>query len=86
MKNSPVKNAVFVPAVSGVTGETVASDDRHNFRRLKRNELVRIGDYVEDGHQGFELWEGPSGFWADSFVKAIYRRETQPMAEAGKAA
>ena len=44
------------------------------FRLLKWNELVRRGDFVEDGHQGFEPWEGPSGFRADAFVKPIYRR------------
>jgi len=44
------------------------------FRRLKWNELVRQGDFVEDGHQGFEPWEGPGGFQADSFIKPIYRR------------
>ena len=43
-------------------------------RPLKWNELVRRGDFVEDGREGFELWEGPSGFRADAFVKKIYRR------------
>jgi hypothetical protein len=45
-----------------------------NLRRLKSHELVSVGDFVADEHRGFELWEGPSGFRADSFVKAIYRR------------
>ena len=45
-----------------------------SFRRLAWNELVRRGDYVEDGKSGFEPWEGPSGFHADSFIKAIYRK------------
>jgi hypothetical protein len=45
-----------------------------NFRLLKWNELVKRGDFVEDGHQGFEPWVGLSGFRADSFVKPIYRR------------
>jgi len=45
-----------------------------NFRRLKFNELVRAGDFVADGHRGFERWEGLSGFRADAFVKAIFRR------------
>ena len=45
-----------------------------SFRLLAWNELVRRGDFVEDGRQGFELWEGPSGFRADAFVKQIYRR------------
>ena len=42
-------------------------------RPLKWNELVRRGDFVENGQQGFELWEGPGGFRADAFVKQIYR-------------
>jgi hypothetical protein len=36
-------------------------------RRLNWNELVRRGDFVEDGREGFEPWEGPSGFRADAF-------------------
>ena len=44
-------------------------------RRLKWYELVRLGDFVADEHQGFALWEGPSGFRADAFVKPIYRRD-----------
>ena len=44
------------------------------FRLLAWNELVRRGDFVEDGRQGFEPWEGPSGFRADAFVKQIFRR------------
>lgn len=46
-----------------------------NFRRLKWNEQVRRGDFVEDGKQGFELWAGMVGFRADTFVKTIYRRQ-----------
>jgi hypothetical protein len=45
-----------------------------SLRRLKWNELVRRGDFIEDGQNGFEPWEGPSGFRADAFVKKIYRR------------
>ena len=43
-------------------------------RLLKWNERVRRGDFVEDGRQGFEPWEGPGGFRADAFMKQIYRR------------
>ncbi len=43
-------------------------------RPLNWNELVRLGDFVEDGKEGFELWDGPRGFRADAFVKQIYRR------------
>jgi len=42
------------------------------------------GDFEEDGHQGFELWDGPSGFRADAFVKTIYRRQSPPAAGAEK--
>ena len=45
-----------------------------NFRRLKSHEIVSLGDFVADEQGGFELWEGPGGFRADAFVKAIYRR------------
>ena len=50
------------------------ADPPKGFRRLKWNELVRLGDFVVDEQGGFELWEGPGGFRADSFVKPIYRR------------
>jgi hypothetical protein len=53
-------------------------------RRLKWNERVNRGDFIEDGHRGFELWEGPSGFRADSFVKTIYRKLARQSAVAGK--
>ena len=44
------------------------------FRRLKRNELVSVGDFVVDGHRRFEPWEGPSGFQARAFLRPIYRK------------
>ncbi len=44
------------------------------FRRLKWNEVVCHGDFVADERLGLELWEGPGGFRADTFVKPIYRR------------
>ena len=43
-------------------------------RRLKWNEQVSLGDFVRNEHRCFELWQGPGGFRADSFVKSIYRR------------
>jgi hypothetical protein len=43
-------------------------------RRLKWNELVRRGDFVEDDRNGFEPWIGPAGFRADAFIKTIYRK------------
>ncbi len=45
------------------------------FRRLNANELVRRGDFVGNEHQGFEMWEGLTGFRADAFEKPIYRRQ-----------
>jgi len=51
------------------------------FRRLKWNELVTQGDFVSDGHRGFELWEGPTGFRADAFVKPIYRPDRRRLAK-----
>jgi hypothetical protein len=55
-----------------------------SFRRLRWNELVSRGDFVADGNQGFEPWEGPSGFRADAFVKQIYRRLKRRPAGAKK--
>jgi len=54
------------PSACAITSEVL--------RPLKWNELVRCGDFVEDGRNGFEPWVGPSGFRADAFVKQIYRR------------
>jgi hypothetical protein len=51
-----------------------------NFRKLQANELVSVGDFVADEQRGLEPWEGPNGFRADSFVKAIYRRNNDPSA------
>lgn len=45
-----------------------------DFRRLKANELVSRGDFTAHEQRGFEPWEGPTGFRADAFVKAIYRK------------
>ena len=56
------------PQASAKTGA------RAHFRRLKPNEMVRAGDFVANEQQGFEPWDGPSGFLADAFVKPIYRR------------
>jgi hypothetical protein len=53
-----------------------------HLRPLKWNERVQRGDFVADGRQGFELWEGPGGFHAGTFVKQIYRRLKRPPARA----
>jgi hypothetical protein len=57
---------------------------QERFRPLKWDERVRRGDFVQDGLQGFEPWEGPAGFRADAFVKQIYRRLGRRSASAGK--
>jgi hypothetical protein len=54
--------------------------DPKGFRRLKSSELVSLGDFVANEGRGFELWEGPGGFRADSFVKPIYRQDARRQA------
>ena len=56
----------------------------NRLRLLKWNELVRRGDFVEDGRQGFEPWVGPGGFRADSFEKKIYRQLKRQKTGIGK--
>ena len=53
-------------------------------RTLKWNERVQRGDLVADGRHGFEPWEGPSGFRADTFIKTIYRRNNRRPANSVK--
>ena len=54
-----------------------------SFRRLKWNEVVARGDFVEDENLGIKPWEGPAGFRADAFLKPIYRnRKTRRSASA----
>ena len=55
-------------------GTTAEAGIPKRLRRLKWNELVSTGDFIANGQQGFEPWEGPNGFRADAFVKPIYRR------------
>lgn len=45
-------------------------------RPLKEDELVCKGDWVAAEPEGFEPWEGPSGFQAAAFLKKIYRSST----------
>jgi hypothetical protein len=54
----------------------------NQLRRLRWNERVQRGDFVADGRQGFELWEGPAGFRADTFVRQTYRLLVRQPAEA----
>ena len=67
----------MTPELDSITEPAADSKAKgpENFRRLRWNEQVRRGDFVEDGKQGFELWAGMVGFQADTFVKAIYRRQ-----------
>ena len=45
------------------------------FRRVKSNEIVIPGDYIREGENCYEPWDGPRGFRAASFCKAVYRPE-----------
>ncbi len=59
-------------------------DEVKRFRRLNSNELVVRGDFVADGRQKLQLWEGLTGFRADSFVSPIYRQlENRPRKSKG---
>ena len=59
---------------TGETGAPAKAGVPKRFRRLKWNELVSRGDFVVDEHKGYELWQGPTGFRANSFMKTIYRQ------------
>ena len=77
----------MIPNHNALEAEVAASaDGAKHFRRLKADELVSHGDFVADGRRGFEPWEGPGGFRADSFVKAIYRKLTQRPTRVRKSA
>lgn len=54
--------------------------DPGSLRPLKRNELVRRGDFVKDERENFEPWVGPSGFRADAFIKQVFRRRDRNSA------
>jgi hypothetical protein len=60
---------------TGKSGAPAKAGVSKSFRRLKWNELVSQGDFVEDKFQRLELWDGPGGFRADAFMKPIYRRK-----------
>lgn len=74
----------MIPEQSSVV-ETVDNSALESFRPLKWNELVKRGDFVKDVNEGFEPWEGPAGFRADSFIKTIYRKLTRPKVATRKA-
>ena len=69
------KNCETMAGCAAKTGASAKAGVPERFRRLKWNEVVRHGDFIADEHLGLELWEGPGGFQADTFVKTIYRRE-----------
>jgi hypothetical protein len=68
MKN----RARFDPRTTGGDTSAIALH-RSRLRRLKLRERVWSGDYIKDTSCGFQLWEGPGGFWAGSFAKPVYR-------------
>jgi len=57
-----------------------------HFRQLQADELVTRGDYSANENQGFDPWEGPTGFRADAFVKPIYRKQSRRPAGTKKSA
>jgi GH24 family phage-related lysozyme (muramidase) len=71
-----MNNAITTPAFSIAAGQ---------LRPLKWDERVNQGDFVAAEPGQFEVWEGPAGFRADTFVKQVYRRLKKPAAEAKKA-
>jgi hypothetical protein len=48
------------------------------FRRLRWNEVVRPGDFVEDERAGLKPWDGLTGFRAGTFVATVYRKKHVP--------
>ncbi len=56
-------------------GDPASTGIPNQFRLLMWDEVVRRGDFVADECQGFDLWEGPTGFRAGSYVTPIYRRD-----------
>jgi hypothetical protein len=58
--------------------ELVTSLESHpevQFRRVRSNELVIPGDFIKDGEQAYQPWDGPRGFRAASFHKPVFRPE-----------
>ena len=50
------------------------ADIPQRLRRLRWDEVVGRGDFVANERRGFDLWDGPTGFRADAYVRQIYRR------------
>ena len=84
MKKSQDMSERSSQAISRAKPDDLSSVAPACLRRLKWNELVTHGDFIEDKIRGFELWEGPTGFRADAFVMPIYRRDKTSPAAAKK--
>ena len=84
MKKSLPKTKPPTPSGDLAPGAASPAGVPLNLRRLEWNELVRPGDFEEDGAQGFRPWDGPPGFRADAFVETVYRRPARPPAGTGK--
>jgi len=65
-----------------VSETVVQAEVPKGFRRLKWNEVVVQGDCLVHEQRGFEPWQGPGGFRADTFLKPIYRRGKIPSRRA----
>jgi hypothetical protein len=70
----PNTNMIIDPTPTNQPLITAKASGAQRFRRLKWNEVVRRGDFIKDGRDGFKPWEGPAGFRADAFVKATFRK------------
>jgi hypothetical protein len=75
-KGRAFRSVMKTPRLKNSRASAGARDLKH-FRRLKWDELVVSGDFIANGNQGFEAWEGPGGFRADTFLKPIYRRKNR---------
>ena len=65
-------------------GSAKVADLPKNLRLLRRDELVRHGDYVAHDHRRMKPWEGPGGFRADAFLHPIYRGPQTPVSKRGR--
>jgi hypothetical protein len=70
-----MKNRINFKSLAGRGESAVVMNPgrKSEFRRLKAGERVWIGDYVRSPSGGYEPWEGPGGFSADSFACPVYR-------------
>ncbi len=52
---------------------SAATEVPKHFRRLESHEVVKRGDFVRDEQGVMGPWDGPTGFWASTYVQPIYR-------------